>query len=254
MGIWLFRCLSAFTFLTKIQIPYNPSIEDKDFQRNIIFFPIVGAVLGLILSLAAQLLSISLSPLMASTLLVAFYVMLTGGLHLDGVGDSFDGLFSYRDKSRILEIMKDSRVGTNGILGILFVLLIKLFAFSDLIETARFIPIIYMPLVGRLALVVACYKGKNAREKGMGRTYIGNITKKDVITAFVIASILIGIALLQGFQIVFMILLAMIVSLVYVILVRFYVYKKIDGITGDILGLVCETSEAVFLVLCLFLN
>ncbi|MGL5440571.1 MAG: adenosylcobinamide-GDP ribazoletransferase [Filifactoraceae bacterium] len=251
MKLLIYRCISAFTFLTKIPIKYNPSIEDKDFHKNVVFFPLVGSVLGIMLCVASFVLSIKLTASMGAILLLAFYVTLTGGLHLDGVGDSFDGLFSYREKARILEIMKDSRIGTNGILGIIFVLLVKFIAFKDFIEMGSYIPILIMPIVGRIALVIGCYNGKNAREIGMGKVYIGNVIKGDFIITLLLASLLV-LASISIMKSTFKIFISITICIIYVLISREFIYKKIDGITGDILGFFCETSEVLFLILCYF--
>ena len=77
------------------------------------------------------------NPYITAVLVLASEVILTGGLHIDGLGDSFDGLYSYRDKEKILEIMKDSRLGTNGLLAIVIVFLLKVGFLNSLLVIKR---------------------------------------------------------------------------------------------------------------------
>lgn len=244
------RLIGIIQFMTRIPIPIDTGF-DEDFHRSIIYFPIVGLVLGICYLLVAQLGLALFNPYITAVLVLASEVILTGGLHLDGLGDSFDGLYSYRDKEKILEIMKDSRLGTNGLLAILIVFLLKVGFLNSLLEQNILWPILTMPVVARSMQVIACYRTKTPREKGMGNIFIGKVSTSYLIGVMMLMlGINLGSMYLMEGQILYAreIITLLIMAVGVKLFVR-SVYKKIDGITGDILGCICELSELMYLMI-----
>ena len=115
--------------MTRIPIKVDVGF-DEEFHKSIVYFPLVGFVIGLISYIVGVLGNLIFDPFLTSILIVACEVIVTGGLHIDGLGDTFDAIYSNRDKERMLEIMKDSRLGTNSLLAILFLVLIKMIEVS----------------------------------------------------------------------------------------------------------------------------
>lgn len=249
------RLIGIIQFMTRIPIPVDTGF-DEEFHKSTIYFPIVGLILGSCYYLVAKIGLFLFNPYMAAVLVLASEVILTGGLHLDGLGDSFDGLYSYRDKDRILEIMKDSRLGTNALLAILIVFLLKLGVLNVLLEQNKLWPVIAMPVTARSMQVLACYRTKTPREKGMGNIFIGKVSTRYLIgvillmTGINLANLyFIGessLSFQEGAIREVMVLIAMGLGVKGFI---HSVYKKIDGITGDILGCICELSELAYLIL-----
>ena len=250
------RFISILQFLTRISIKrdigYDPHME-----RGIVYFPVVGAIIGLILFVGFRVFNWIFSGIdniyLLATLILILELIITGGLHMDGFGDTFDGFFSYRSKDRILEIMRDPRLGTNGLLAIMALVVLKIVAMATLIDYNMAVYLIFMPIVGRLAGVFLTYKTRPARENGMGNMFIG----KCSISALVLASLFtalsaIAIEYLIGFNTYIFIYLYLIGSMVLIfVLSRLLIglsYRRIDGITGDLLGCVIEISEVVFLI------
>ena len=244
------RLIGIIQFMTRIPIPVDTGF-DEEFHKSIIYFPIVGLVLGICYMLVARLGLVLFNPYITAVLVLASEVILTGGLHLDGLGDSFDGLYSYRDKEKILEIMKDSRLGTNGLLAIVIVFLLKVGFLNSLLEKNILWPILTMPVVARSMQVIACYRTKTPREKGMGNIFIGKVSTSYLIG---VITLMLGINLGSIYLMEGQILYAneIITLLIMAVGVKLFVksvYKKIDGITGDILGCICELSELVYLMI-----
>ena len=130
------------------RIPIKADIGfDEEFHKSIVYFPLVGFVIGLISYLIGCLSVKVFDPFVTSILIVGAEVIITGGLHIDGLGDTFDAIYSNRDKERMLEIMKDSRLGTNSLLAILFLVLIKIGILTNIINSNLLWIIIFMPLV-----------------------------------------------------------------------------------------------------------
>ena len=136
--------------------------------------------------------------------------------------------------------MKDSRLGTNGALALFALLLLKFALVSDLAVPEAYAVLLLMPVFSRLNVVFASRVGEPARKQGMGNLFIGRVKTKQLIIALVIAIIpsLISVKVIP--------------SIGVLILFAFWYVKhvsyKIDGITGDILGSLCELSELVFLL------
>ena len=119
--------------MTRIPIKADVGF-DEEFHKSIVYFPLVGLIIGAISFIIGSLSSIIFDTFLTSILIVACEVILTGGLHIDGLGDTFDAIYSNRDKERMLEIMKDSRLGTNSLLAILFLVLIKVGLLNSIIN------------------------------------------------------------------------------------------------------------------------
>ncbi|PHV72297.1 adenosylcobinamide-GDP ribazoletransferase [Sporanaerobium hydrogeniformans] len=244
------RFICILQFLTRLPLPFKGEV-DEEFHKGILYFPLVGGVLGLCYG-GIAFVSIRIFPAFISSLIILLsMVLLTGGLHLDGVGDTFDGLYSYRDKARILEIMKDSRLGTNALLAIFFVLLFKLgFIYEAIVQGALW-RLWIMPIMGRWLLVNACYKTQSPREKGMGNLFIGKASLFMLVGATTYTLLVCGGILsiwklplkFYGIQVGVMFFLFLgLKGAIY------SVYRKIDGLTGDILGAICEMGELMYLV------
>lgn len=250
------RFISILQFLTRISIKkdigYDPHME-----RGIVYFPVVGAIIGLILFVGFRVFNWIFSGIdniyLLATLILILELIITGGLHMDGFGDTFDGFFSYRSKERILEIMRDPRLGTNGLLAIVALVVLKIVAMATLIDYNMAVYLISMPIVGRLAGVFLTYKTRSARENGMGNMFIGKCSTSALVLASLFTALsAIAIEYLIGFNTYIFIYLYLIGSMVLIfVLSRLLIslsYRRIDGITGDLLGCVIEISEVVFLI------
>ena len=245
------RFISILQFMTRIPINIDTGF-DEEFHKTMYYFPLVGFVLGILYCLVGFISSIFFDSYITSVNVLISTVILTGGLHLDGVGDTFDGIYSYRDKEKILEIMKDSRLGTNAMLSILFLMLLKLGFIYSIIESGQLYNLIFMPVFARMAIVIASYKSVTPREKGMGNVFIGKPTLNMILVNILYTIILIFIIGGSVFNLNIMSLTKEVFFIpVMILLTRLfvrYIYTKIDGITGDILGCTSELTEVIYLV------
>lgn len=235
------------------RIPIKADIGfDEEFHKSIVYFPLVGFVIGLISFFIGSLAIKVFDPFITSILIVAGEVILTGGLHIDGLGDTFDGIYSNRDKERILEIMKDSRLGTNSLLAILFLVLIKIGLLNSVINSNLMYLIIFMPMISRLGVIVMLYKTVTPRKVGMGNIFIGKATLGMfavaiiyTVTIFIVIS---KFLFLSTNPDIIKLLLSIVAVMLFDYLFKNYIYKKIDGVTGDILGCTIELGELIFLL------
>ncbi len=237
--------LLLFQFMTRLPIPGKPVYDSKELGKNFKLFPIVGMLIGIILFVTYQVLGLFIdSKLAIAILVVLMEVVVTGGLHLDGLADTFDGIFSYRSKQRMLEIMKDSRLGTNGAIALILSFMIKTFLIAEAGPGALLI----MPVLGRLAPVVNAAFSPYARGTGMAKEFVGNTNSGGVIIAALLsAGYIFGAkADIGGSLTAWFILIPVVIVLAWIF--GKVMERKIGGVTGDTLGAVLELTEAIVLL------
>lgn len=231
----------AVTFLTRIPIALR-EVRDVDCGRAITWFPAVGLMLGGVLAGAEQLgrghVSLELLALGLVTLLVA----LTGGLHLDGVADVFDGLAGGRgNRERTLAIMRDSRIGAFGAAALVLVLLAKVFAVLELERAGMTWALCSFPVAARWAVcpLVICFP--YARKEGLGKPFNGHARGVHLVLATCIAA---GVLALAGVQAIGPALAALATALALAV----WMQRRLGGLTGDVYGAAIELSELAFLI------
>ncbi len=236
-------------FLTRIPINIQIHTDEDSFGRGIIYFPLVGLVIGALNVLVYILFSMFFTSQISVVMVTLFNVCLTGGFHLDGLADTCDGIYSSRKKEKILEIMKDSRIGSNGVIAIFFDLSLRIVLLGSISGTNAVKAILIASILSRTTLVFLSYISVYARkENGLGNLFIGKVTLKSNI-----------IAILAGTIFSFLILgwkaLIMVISIILIIfLYEKYIKSKIDGMTGDTLGAAVELTEVLVFFLFIVLQ
>lgn len=237
------RFLLMLQFFTRIPINKALDIKKDDFSKGIVYFPVVGLIVGGLTSLVYYISSLFFQDFVSFIMVLLTSTLLTGGLHLDGLADTCDGLFSARNKERMLEIMRDSCIGTNGALGMIFILGLKV-AFLLSVSKELLLPaIVLMPVIGRTTMAVVMYKGKYAREgEGLGNLFIGKTSlSSTIITLFL--GIISAYILLSYTGV-----LAFVLCILLGFYLRYIFSLKLGGLTGDLLGAINETTETFFLL------
>lgn len=234
--------VAAFAFLTRLPVWSGPLL-DEDLGRSVSFFPVVGLVLGLGLTGLASLLADLLPSTLAAVLLVALLAALTGGLHLDGVADVFDALGGGRgDRQRMLDIMKDSRIGAHGAVALVLVLLAKVYALAELVARRDLAGLLAFPAIARWAVTPAIVFHPYARAEGTGRAFNGEARAWQVA----IATVLLGLALAAVGPRLFV---PAAGALAAATLFGLWLRRRLGGLTGDVYGASIELAEVVTLTL-----
>ena len=206
-------------------------------------FPLVGLLLGLILLIINSLLTPFLPDRLVNIILISTLIIVTGGLHLDGFMDTLDGIGGGNNRERILTIMRDSRVGAFGAIGLVLLLLIKWEALNCLNGEAKGVALLLMPVVGRGGQVLLTYLSPYARAEGIGRSFVDGLDRRVVIVA---ASVTLVLSLvLAGFAGILIVVFAGFFTLWWG---RFFL-NKIGGVTGDVIGALNELLELFTLVI-----
>ncbi|MEW6171180.1 MAG: adenosylcobinamide-GDP ribazoletransferase, partial [Candidatus Omnitrophota bacterium] len=178
--------LAALQFLTIIPIKIK-NIEGNHLSRSLIYFPAVGLILGLILlGINKLLLFLNFAEFSLSIILVVSLIILTGGIHLDGLSDTFDALLSRKNKEEMLKIMRDSHVGVMGTLSIISVLLLKISFLYSIGISLKPISLILMCLLSKWGMVFSMYLFPYAREEGKAKVFIAGINLKIFILSSLI--------------------------------------------------------------------
>lgn len=241
--------LQALSFLTILPVGRPCLSEEKELARSMAFFPVVGLIVGLILTLGYRLFSFLFPDPLALWLSIGLLAFLTRGLHLDGFADTMDGLGSGGPREKILEVMRDSRIGAFGVIGLILLIGGKYLALDQILRTSIPYALILMAVTGRNAMVLVCYRSPYARPAGgLAKPFTENLGAREItlslVTAFGIALLVMGIhgvAVLVG-------------TGLFSLLYRYFFIKRLGGVTGDILGGANELAELLCLLLVVILE
>ena len=230
---------AAWRFLTIFPAPPCAGGREAEYlRRSLPLFPLVGLLLGT-LAWLFSLAAVRLVPVPAAAMLVvAALAVFSGGLHLDGLADSCDGLFSHRGRGRALDIMRDSRIGTMGAIGITLALLAKFACLSSLPRDALPAAALVVPLGGRVGMSIVMAALPYARESGMGNMIaVDSPTRRIAIGCAWLAAVL-GTAWGPGGIVVGFAAWAPTI-LAWTLFLR----KRLGGATGDTFGAASELGE-----------
>jgi len=240
----------ALQFLTRLPCPDVVYDDETRLGRSALYYPLVGAIMGLILIACGWgLTQLAPPPALIAAGLLTLWVMLSGALHLDGLGDSADAwMGGGQDRQRCLTIMQDSCAGTAAVVSIALLLLIKFVALEHLLTQATSVWILLLvPVLARGTVLALLLGTPNARADGLGARLSQHLPRNPGIAVILaIALLIILIWPLHGS-------LLLLGALVMTLLLRRMMLQRLGGITGDTCGALIEINEAVLLgMLCFF--
>ncbi|AGL01343.1 adenosylcobinamide-GDP ribazoletransferase [Desulfoscipio gibsoniae] len=226
----------ALQHLTRINI-YKGDFDEAAFGRAAVFFPLVGLLLGVLLLSAQMLLSYIFPVPLIAGMLVVLMVIMTGGMHLDGFMDTVDGVFSGRPRAMKLDIMRDSRVGAFGVLGLACLLLLKYNVFLTVAIPLIYQAILLASILSRWSMVYAIACFPYARKEGLGTLYNRYTGKRELFWATGSTIIMVAlVAWAAG-------LILLLAAWGWVHLMGSRLTGDLGGLTGDIYGATAETTE-----------
>ncbi len=235
----------AWQFLTTV--PLNRAHHEpaaSELAGSMMWYPLVGALIGGIVFGCDWLLIQWVPREVTSVLVLAVLVAITGGLHQDGLADTFDGLAGGRTPADRLAIMRDPHIGAIGATGLVLSLILRYAALVSLPHTVAMQTVLCMPVIGRWSMVVVAYGAPYARsDGGLGAPFLAHLSLFHLGGATVVAAGL--LAWMFGLVPAFVALL--LVALLCRILVR-YCCRMFGGVTGDTIGATNEVMEILFLV------
>lgn len=240
--------LAILQFMTRIPVParWTAGFDFSRTHEGVIWFPLLGLTVGVVGAAAYGLGSWLLDPWLAAACYLLALALITGAFHLDGLADTCDGLFSARRREQMLEIMKDSRLGTNGGLALLLIVLFRLLAVMHLSHQPDgdlLALLVAAPIAGRSLMVLLMHNQRYAREQGLGNLFIGKVSGRQCLLTLLMGLLL--IAVLGGERGALAFGLTGLFALAY----RRFVVSRLGGQTGDTLGAGNELFEVWFLLM-----
>lgn len=235
--------LAAIGFLTVLPVPARWRTEPRHLARSVRWFPLVGAVVGLLLAGLDALLGLVLSGPVRDALVVVALLVLSGALHLDGLMDTCDGVFAQVPPERRLEIMRDSHVGSFGVAAGGLALLGKYAALASLGATPRWAALLAMAVLGRWAMALAIGSFPAGRPEGLGRLVKDATGPADLAFAALWAAVILAATLRAPGLLLFLA-----VSALAWLLGRL-LSASLPGLTGDTYGALNELAELAALAL-----
>jgi adenosylcobinamide-GDP ribazoletransferase len=238
--------LLAVQFLTIIPVRVKKTTPRK-LAKSVIFYPIVGLLIGTLLVAAySTMQAIDISPTGQSIILTVILAVITGGMHLDGMADTADGLMSGKSRDEMLKIMKDPHIGAMGVIAIACVLLLKIALLSNLHTGNIAAGLLLMCVIGRLTPVLLMYAFTYARKDGKSQVFMQGMNNRTCGIAAALAVFLCFCVYgLKGFLI-----LTLVSGSILLIVNR--INRRLGGITGDVLGASIEISEIAALFFLVF--
>jgi len=237
--------LIALQFLTRCPVRLTGGLEGKDLGRSLLYYPLVGLLIGGLLVACAWLLR-GVAPPLASALILAWWVIMTGALHLDGLADTVDAWAGGQgDPARTLAIMKDPRSGPLGVTALILVLILKFAGLVAILEAGLGPLLLLPPVLGRIALPLLFLTTPYVRPGGLGATLAralpGRAAMGVVLVSYALVALIALIAKAAGW-------LALAAAWLSFIPLRQAMVKRIQGTTGDTAGALVEITEVAVLV------
>lgn len=233
--------LIAIQFLTRLPVWLTAQPSEKDLGYSLLFYPLVGLIIGFILIGLGWLLN-STPPLVTAALLVTSWILLTGGLHLDGLADSADAwIGGMGDQIKTLAIMKDPNCGPAGVVAIVLIILLKIVALYTLVIVGEWIPLLLAITLARTLLPLLFLTTPYVRNNGLGSSLAANQPRRWSI--FIIAAVFLLMFLLTDTRYLLLALTAIITFL----LLRNMMFHRLGGTTGDTAGALVEITETTVL-------
>ena len=230
-------------FFTTIPIKVGAMIEEKEFYKGLLYFPLVGLVIGVFNYLFFYLSSFLGEDAIAIAIYLLSNTLITGALHIDGLADTCDGLLSSRGKEQMLEIMRDSRIGANGVIAIIMDFFMRFLLILYITPRLRNLAIILGPVLGKGALLFLIGTSPYGRKTGVGSLFYDEKSRPRIALGLLVTVFIVYLAAPYEF------LLALILCFGILVIYRYFVLNKIAGMTGDTLGAANEIIEISFLLI-----
>jgi len=238
-----FRLLGlSVQFMTRIPLKIQLKVSEKDFGAITMFFPASALVIGAVSAAVYFALAWLHLPWAGAALAVLAAWLATGGLHIDGLADMADAFGAGKSREGTLEILKDSRVGTFGVLAIVFDIILKVILIGSIQNFNIILILLALPAAGKIPLAVCAAAGKYPREAGTGKSMIENTGAKESIICVALCAAILFLCM----GVASVLLLPALVAAGFIF--KAVSTRRIGGVTGDILGAANETGEMMFLL------
>jgi len=232
--------LLAIQFLTRIPVRYRVSASGPALGRSALYYPLVGLLIGVLLNVVALASTAVGAEPAAAALVLMVWVLLTGGLHLDGLADCADAWAGgLGDKERSLRIMKDSAVGAIAVVVLVMVLLLKWCAIWVLMVQHNLIVLMLVPVLGRTAILLLMLSTPYCSPQGLAEKLLEHLPTYEARWVVVVSLFFAGMFL--GWA-------NVLVAGGILLWVRYATMERLGGATGDVYGAAVELVETAALL------
>jgi len=236
------KLLIAISFFTRIPIKLN-DVSNEEFYGSMILIPFVGLFIGILLYGASLLVSLIHFVQLQAVLMIITYIWITGGLHLDGFADTTDGLFSARDHDKMMEIMKDSRLGSFGAIGLILLLLTNWMCYTIILPQYS-AALLIIPVFGRVASTMStCFSTYAPGGGGLGKSIV-EMTKPHHFILYLAGLLVLSLVVLGVPGLV-----AATLSFIPAFVLMKTLQHRIGGMTGDTIGMTIELNQTFFMMI-----
>lgn len=235
--------LIALQFLTRLPVTLNGVLDERDIGRSLLYYPLVGLLIGALLLVLAWA-PVGGGDTLRAAILLAAWVFASGGLHLDGLADSADAwVGGLGDRERTLAIMKDPNCGPAGVVALVMVLLLKFAALQALLAHDAWTALALAPLLGRTAMPALFLTTPYVRPGGLGEVLARSLPRRAAW--FVVLVVLAGVPAVTGVQALW----PLSAALAAFVWLRMLMKRRLGGATGDTAGAMVEIVEIAVLVI-----
>jgi adenosylcobinamide-GDP ribazoletransferase len=232
----------AISFLTLLPMSID-SAEDSDVAASMAWFPLIGLLMGIAFAIEDRVLAFPLPHAIRSAIIVLSMTMLTGAVHLDGLADTADALGAGFDRTRALEILRDSRIGAFGAVALFFALALKLVAIETVFGRPRLAMLVLAPMLSRWAMVAVSYKLDYLRSAGAGSAMLGRGHGRNLVIASIISIPAIFVFFMRK------VIEAYVAAMIAAFVLRWLYRRWLGGITGDLIGACGEIVEVLAMLI-----
>jgi len=233
----------ALQFLTRLPVPRAVTPTPAALGWSVVMYPLVALLIGVTLALLQGALQYQhAAPGLAAGLLLTVWVLISGGLHIDGLADCVDAYVGgYGDAERSLAIMKDPRSGPMAVAAVVLLMLVKFGALMAIYEKHIYLPLLLVPLIGRGFVAPILLTTPYVRSRGLGSPLVENLPRRPAIAALAVSAFCAWLALGPW---------PLLTAVLAVWGLRSVAIRRIGGCTGDVLGAMIEIGEASALTAC----
>jgi adenosylcobinamide-GDP ribazoletransferase len=235
--------LLALQFLTILPVGQLRVDDEDQLSLSVLYYPLVGAVIGVFLVACALLSEGLFSPLLAAVIIVALWLAITGALHMDGLADSADAwMGGLGSRSRTLALMKDPTCGPVAVATVVLVLLLKVAAIAQLLAFGTFFALLWVPVLARMSLLLLLLNTPYVRAGGLAESLLRQFSAPAAVAVCLLVSLLLllNLATVGAWM--------MVCLAVVTVYLRQLMMQRLDGCTGDTLGAAAELAEVALLL------
>lgn len=234
--------LIAIQFLTRIPVTFRNLPTEQQIGHSLTYYPLVGLLLGMMLASLYSIVSLWTTAWINAALVLTTWILLTGGLHLDGLADSVDAwVGGMGDRDKTLAIMKDPNCGPMGVIAIVLVILLKFVTLATLFSAYQWLALVVAIVLARTSLVSLLLTTPYVRSRGLGSCLAAYHSRHWCILVVSVTILVITFFIKNG-------LVSIAIAILAFLLCRQLMINRIGGTTGDTAGALVEVSETMVLL------